>query len=90
MKIILTLMAITLATGRLLADDITTLDGKKYTDVKDVSLKPNGLFFVAGSGDSEQGVTVPYDNLPDDVKKNIITIPTKRASPLLAKMHGFL
>lgn len=69
MKIILTLLAITLAASRLLADDITTMDGKTYTDVKDVSLKPNGLFFVAGSGDSEQGVTVPYDNLPDDVKQ---------------------
>lgn len=51
------------------ADDITTLDGHTYTDVRDVSLKPKGLFFVAGEGDSMQGVTVPYSNLPDDIKK---------------------
>lgn len=55
--------------GHTLADDITTLDGKKYEDVRDVSLKPKGLFFVCGSGNSMQGVTVPYDNLPDDIKE---------------------
>jgi hypothetical protein len=69
MKKFLTLVAISLATSRLLADDITTLDGKTYTDVRDVALKPTGLFFVSGTGDSMQGVTVPYDNLPDDVKR---------------------
>jgi len=51
------------------ADDITTLDGQTYTDVRDVSLKPNGLFFVAGTGDSMKGVTVTYTNLPDDLKE---------------------
>lgn len=51
------------------ADDITTLDGHTYTNVRDVSLKPKGLFFVAGDGDSMQGVTVPYSNLPDDIKQ---------------------
>jgi hypothetical protein len=57
-----------LVMGRLAAEDITTLDGQTYTDVKDVALKPQGLFFVSGTGDSMRGVTVPYDNLPDDVK----------------------
>jgi hypothetical protein len=46
------------------ADDITTLDGQKYENVRDLSLKPNGLFFVIGSGDSMKGVTVTYTNLP--------------------------
>jgi hypothetical protein len=50
------------------ADDITTLDGKQYKDVRDVTAKHNGLFFVAGSGDSIKGVTVPFDNLSDDTK----------------------
>jgi len=51
-----------------LADDITTLDGHKYADVKDVAVKHDGLFFVYGSADSLHGVTVPFDNLPDDLK----------------------
>ena len=51
-----------------LADDITTLDGQKYVDVRDVALKHKGLFFVTGSGDAAHGEAVPYDNLPDDIK----------------------
>jgi len=50
------------------ADDITTLDGHTYGDVKDVALKQNGLFFVYGSGTDMHGVTVAYDNLPGEVK----------------------
>ena len=52
-----------------LAEDITTLDGHKYEDVRDVTLKHNGLFFVTGSGTSMAGVTVPFTNLPDDLKQ---------------------
>jgi hypothetical protein len=52
-----------------LAEDITTLDGHKYEDVKDVAVKHNGLFFVTGSGTSMKGVTVPFSNLPDDIKQ---------------------
>jgi hypothetical protein len=51
------------------AEDITTLDGQKYEDVRDVTLKHNGLFFVSGSGDTMKGVTVPFSNLPDDLKQ---------------------
>jgi hypothetical protein len=69
MKIILILAEMFLAGGCLLADDITTLDGKTYHDVRDVALRSNGMFFVAGAGDEMAGVTVPYDNLPDDVKQ---------------------
>ena len=50
------------------AEDITTLDGHTYTDVRDIALKPGGLFFVTGSDANMKGVTVPYANLPDDVK----------------------
>jgi hypothetical protein len=49
-------------------DDINTLDGKTYSDVKDVSVRQNGLFFVYGSGTDMHGVTVPYDNLPAETK----------------------
>jgi hypothetical protein len=52
-----------------LAEDITTLDGHKYENVKDVVLKRNGLFFVYGQGDSLHGITVPFTNLPDDLKQ---------------------
>jgi hypothetical protein len=51
------------------AEDITTLDGHKYENVKDVALKRNGLFFVYGSGDAMHGVTVPFNNLPNDLKE---------------------
>ncbi len=62
------------------AEDIATLDEYKYEDVRDVTLKHNGLFFVTGSGTSMAGVTVPFTNLPDDLKQSIITIPTNRGS----------
>ena len=51
------------------ADDITTLDGHKYENVKDVALKRNGLFFVYGTSDSMHGVTVPYARLSDDTRQ---------------------
>jgi hypothetical protein len=69
MKKLLLLVTACFMTVSLWADDITTLDGHTYTNVRDVSLKPKGLFFVAGDGDSIQGVTVPYSNLPDDIKQ---------------------
>jgi hypothetical protein len=52
-----------------LAEDITTLDGHKYVDVKDVALKPNGLFFVTGTGMDLHGMTVPYNNVPNEIKE---------------------
>lgn len=52
-----------------LAEDISTLDGQKYQDVRDVTVKPNGLYFAVGEGDSTRGVTVPFTNLPEDVKE---------------------
>jgi hypothetical protein len=64
--LIVALLAVT--AGSSLADDITTLDGKQYQDVRDVVAKHNGLFFVSGSGNSVKGVTVPFDNLSDDTK----------------------
>lgn len=51
------------------ADDITTLDGHTYENVKDVALKRNGLFFVYGTADALHGITVPFNNLPDELKE---------------------
>jgi hypothetical protein len=65
-KYFLSLVVISCAINLSRADDITTLDGHKYEDVKDVALKRDGLFFVVGSGDSIKGVKVPFNNLPDD------------------------
>jgi hypothetical protein len=69
LKRTLSLLAVAaFAVTKTAADDITTLDGHQYENVKDVMLKPKGLFFVTGTGDTMKGVTVPYSNLPDDVK----------------------
>lgn len=65
---ILLLVALGCCVTIIRAEDITTLDGHTYENVKDIGLKHDGLFFVYGSGDSLHGVTVPFDNLPDEVK----------------------
>jgi hypothetical protein len=68
-KYLLSLAIVGYAINLSRAEDITTLDGQKYEDVRDVALKHNGLFFVTGSGTSMKGVTVPFSNLPDDLKQ---------------------
>jgi hypothetical protein len=69
MKHLLSLAAVCCAAGLSMAEDITTLDGQTYTDVRDVAVKHNGLFFVVGDGVSMKGVTVPFNNLPGDIKE---------------------
>jgi hypothetical protein len=61
-------LAFCLAAAIAAADDITTVDGQKYENVRDVSLKPNGLFFVVGDGADMHGVTVELTNLPPDIQ----------------------
>jgi len=68
-KILLLASFVAAGTSAGWAEDITTLDGHKYEDVRDVTIKHNGLFFVTGSGGTAKGVTVPFSNLPDDVKE---------------------
>lgn len=51
------------------ADDISTLDGQTYQNIRDITVKANGLYFVIGEEDSMRGVTVPYTNLPEEVKE---------------------
>ena len=67
-KSLLSLIFTLAVLGRALADDLTTLDGQTYTGIRNVTLKPKGLFFVTGSGDSAKGVTVPYASLSEDVQ----------------------
>lgn len=52
-----------------LAEDISTLDGQKYQDVRNITVKANGLYFVVGEGDSMRGVTVPFTNLVEETKE---------------------
>ena len=52
-----------------LATDITTLDGQKYEDVRNIAPKHNGLYFTVGTGMSAKGVTVAYTNLPPDLRE---------------------
>jgi hypothetical protein len=68
-KIVLLGVALGFALVPVAAEDITTLDGHTYADVKDVTLKREGLYFVAGSGSDIHGVTVPFNNLSDDTKE---------------------
>ena len=51
------------------ADDITTLDGQKYENARDLKVRPDSIFFLVGTNDSVRGVKIPFDNLPDDLKK---------------------
>ncbi len=51
------------------AADITTLDGQKYQEVRNVTPKQNGLYFTVGSGMDAKGVTIPYTNLPNAIKE---------------------
>lgn len=68
LKRIFLVAAAGLAASLTMADDIVTLDGKKYENVTNVALKPNGLFFVTGTGAAMKGVTVTYTNLSDEAK----------------------
>ncbi len=68
-QFLLTLAAIGCAGHLSFAEDITTLDGKKYENIQSVSVKHNGLFFVQKSAAGLSGVTVPFSNLSDEIKQ---------------------
>jgi hypothetical protein len=70
------------------AEDITTLDGQKYEEVRDVSLKPDGLFFVTTTAAGiPKGVKVPFNNLPDDIKKKYHYDPYETGFALARQNH---
>jgi hypothetical protein len=60
------------------AEDITTLDGHTYENIKDVTVKHNGLFFVHGVGNDMHGVTLAYTNLSADVQEKYHCDPFER------------
>jgi len=72
------------------ADDLTTLDGKTYENIRSISLKPNGLFFVTGSGDLVQGIKVAFTNLSDETREKYncddygIALANARLNPAIA------
>lgn len=68
-KHFLAFAACCLLVSDLLAEDISTLDGQKYQNVRDIAVKPTGLYFIAGEGESVRGVTIPVTNLPEDIKE---------------------
>jgi hypothetical protein len=51
------------------AEDIVTLDGQKYENIRDLRAKPDSIYFVVSLEGSLKGVTVPFSNLPDDLRK---------------------
>ena len=69
MKLFLNIAIACLAVGTLLAEDITTLNGQKYQDVRDITVKGNGLYFVVGGIDSMRGVTIPFTNLTEETRE---------------------
>jgi hypothetical protein len=68
-KLSVFLAVIGFSAGLSLAEDIATLDGNAYNDVRDVAPKASGLFFVVGSGGSVRGVTVAFTNLSTEVRE---------------------
>lgn len=69
MKLLAAVVMLGLAAASVEADDITTLDGTTYKDIRDISTKPNGLFFVVGDDTTMHGVLVTYTNLPEATKE---------------------
>ena len=58
-------MVLNLAT----ADDITTLDGRKYLNVSEIKTYPDGISFKLDEKTGVGLVKVEFSNLPDDLKK---------------------
>ena|SRR5579859_4144171 len=87
-KCLFSLALICFAAGRSLSGDLTTLDGQKYQDIRDVSLKPNGLFFVTGEGESMRGVTVAYTNLSQATKDQYHCDPYELAMAFARQDQG--
>ena len=68
-KLLAAVAMLSLAAVAVGADDITTLDGTTYKDVRDISIKPDGLFFVVTEGATMHGITVAYTNLSEATKE---------------------
>jgi hypothetical protein len=69
MKLFLKIAIVCLVARTSLAENLSTLDGQTYQDVRNIAVKGNGLYFVVGEGDSMRGVTVPFTNLTEEAKE---------------------
>ena len=58
-----------LALRTCLADDIDTLEGKKYENVRDVKCLPDGILFSYGTESAPGRAKVLFHNLSDELKK---------------------
>jgi len=77
------------------ADDITTLDGQKYENVTNLTVKPDSIFFIVNNEGSLKGVKIPFSNLPDDLKKKYNYDPfeegfylTRQNKPMNLKLNS--
>jgi hypothetical protein len=69
MKIFLSIAIVCLAINAALAEDMSTVDGQTYQNVRDVKVKAEGLYFIVGEGDSMRGLTIPFTNLLEETKE---------------------
>jgi hypothetical protein len=79
MKLFLHIAIVFLVAGVSLAEDISTLDGQTYQNVRSITVKPNGLYFVVGELDSMRGITVPFTNLTEETKEKYHVDPYELA-----------
>ena len=68
-KLLAAVVMLGLAAAPVRADDITTLDGTTYQDVRDVAAKSDGLFFVVGDDTTMHSVLIAYTNLTEATKE---------------------
>src|ERR1019366_4417526 len=59
------------------AEDLTTLDGKKYTDITDISKYPKQVYFTSNSN----RIGVAITNLPEDFQERHGIIKTGMSQP---------
>jgi hypothetical protein len=62
-------IAVVLSLTTCRADDITTLDGKKYEGVANVKNLYDGIFFSHATASGVHQAKVAFTNLPDDLKQ---------------------
>jgi len=61
------------------ADNLSTIDGEKYENVRDIIQKPAGLYFVYGPESSPKSVLIPYTKLSSETKEKYHCDPFEMA-----------
>lgn len=69
------------------AEDIVTLDGHKYENVTDLTVKPDAITFTAKYGAGVGMVRVPFKNLSDVYKKKYNYDPFEESLFIAEKNH---